>query len=156
MKFKRPFSLRRLTLALTALVAVLMPSLSSANVSVAWQTDYKQALAQAAQEHKQVLLDFTGSDWCPYCIQMDKEVLGKPDFKKYAEQNLILVKLDFPQKKQLPAQETAQNRALQKQYTIDGFPTYVLLNSSGKEINRQEGSLDGGPSAFIEWAQAKK
>jgi protein disulfide-isomerase len=154
MKFNNRFCVIRLTLVLTALVACF--NLSSANETAAWQTDYKQALAQAAKEHKQVLLDFTGSDWCPFCIQMDREVLEKPEFMKYADQNLILVKLDFPRKKHLPTEEIAQNRALQKQYSIDGYPTYVLLNSAGKEINRQEGSLDGGPSAFIGWARAKK
>jgi protein disulfide-isomerase len=154
MKFNNRFSLIRLTLVLTAFVACF--NLSSANETAAWQTDYKQALAQAAKEHKQILLDFTGSDWCPFCIQMDREVLEKPEFMKYADQNLILVKLDFPRKKQLPTEEIAQNRALQKQYSIDGYPTYVLLNSAGKEVNRQEGALDGGPSAFIGWARAKK
>src|SRR6266550_2134821 len=77
-----------------------------------WQTDYKQALALAAREKKNVLLDFTGSDWCPYCIQMAKEVLNRPEFEKFATDNLILVKIDFPRKKQLPPAEREQNHKL--------------------------------------------
>ena len=118
-----------------------------------WQTDYKQALAQAAKEKKQVLLDFTGSDWCPYCVQMDKEVLNQPDFKTFAANKLILVKLDFPRKKQLPPVEAEQNQKLQEEYAIEGFPTYVLLDSAGKEVRREVGYLEGGPKEFIKWAE---
>ena len=116
-----------------------------------WQTDYAQALALAAKEKKQVLLNFTGSDWCPYCVQMDKEVLNQPDFNTFAANKLILVKLDFPRKKQIP--EAEQNRKLQQEYAIEGFPTYVLLDPAGKEMRRQVGYLEGGPSEFIKWAK---
>ncbi len=117
-----------------------------------WQTDYKQALAQAAKEKKRVLLDFTGSDWCPYCVQMDKEVLNQPDFKAFAANKLILVKLDFPRRKQMPPAEAEQNQKLQQEYAIEGFPTYVLLDPAGKEVRRQVGYLEGGPKEFIKWA----
>jgi protein disulfide-isomerase len=119
-----------------------------------WQTDYKQALAEAAIEKKQVLLDFTGSDWCPYCVQMDKEVLNQPDFKTFAANKLILVKLDFPRRKQIPPAEAQQNQKLQEEFAIEGFPTYVLLDPAGKELRRQVGYLEGGPGEFIKWAQA--
>jgi thioredoxin-related protein len=118
-----------------------------------WQTDYKQALVEAAQENKRVLLDFAGSDWCPACIQMDKDVLNQPDFKKFAASNLILVKLDYPRRKQLPPAEAEQNRKLQQKFTIEGFPTYVLLDPSGKEVRRQLGYLEGGPTEFIKWVR---
>jgi protein disulfide-isomerase len=118
-----------------------------------WQTDYKQALAQAAKEKKNVLLDFTGSDWCPYCTQMDKEVLSRPEFEKFAEKNLILVKLDFPRRKQLPPAESEQNHKLGRQFAIEGYPTYVLVDPTGKEVRRQVGYLEGGPKEFIKWAQ---
>ena len=118
-----------------------------------WQTDYKQALAQAAQENKRVLLDFTGSDWCPFCVRMDKEVFNQREFKKFAASNLILVKLDFPRRKQLPPAEAEQNRKLQQKFDVEGFPTYVLLDPSGKEVRRQLGYLEGGPSEFVKWAR---
>ena len=119
-----------------------------------WQTDYKQALAQAAQEKKRVLLDFTGSDWCPYCVQMDKEVLTRPEFKAFAAHKLILVKLDFPRKKKMSPAEAEQNLKLQQKFTIEGFPTYVLLDPAGTEMRRQVGYLEGGPKEFIKWAQS--
>jgi protein disulfide-isomerase len=119
-----------------------------------WQTDYKQALVEAAKEDKQVLLDFTGSDWCPYCVRMDKEVLNQPDFKTFATNKLILVKLDFPRRKQIPPAEAEQNQKLQEEFAIEGFPTYVLLDPAGKEVRRQVGYLEGGPREFIKWAQA--
>ena len=119
-----------------------------------WQTNYKLALEQAAKEKKKVLLDFTGSDWCPYCVQMDKEVLNQPEFKTFAAENLILVKLDFPRRKQLPAGESEQNHRLGQQFSIEGFPTYILLDPTGKEVRRQVGYLQGGPKAFIGWARA--
>jgi thioredoxin-related protein len=120
-----------------------------------WQTNYKQALAQAAKENKQVLLDFTGSDWCIYCVQMDREVLSKSQFENFASKNLVLVKLDYPQKKKLPPSEMQQNDQLQQQYSIEGYPTYVLLNPRGKEVKRVVGYVDGGPSAFIKWIEGK-
>ena len=119
-----------------------------------WQTDYKQALVQAAKEKKRLLLDFTGSDWCPYCVQMEKEVLTQPDFKVYAAHKLILVKLDFPRKKQMPPAESEQNQKLQQEFAIEGFPTYVLLDPAGTEMRRQVGYLEGGPKEFIKWAQS--
>lgn len=119
-----------------------------------WQTNYKQALEQAAKEKKNVLLDFTGSDWCPYCVQMDREVLSQPEFKTFAAENLILVKLDFPRRKQLSPGESEQNHRLGQQFSIEGFPTYILLDPTGKEVKRQVGYLQGGPKVFIGWARA--
>jgi protein disulfide-isomerase len=119
-----------------------------------WQTDYKQALAQAAKEQKHVLLNFTGSDWCPFCIQMEKEVLTQADFKVFAARKLILVKLDFPRRKQMPPAEAEQNQKLQQEFAIEGFPTYVLLDTAGTEVRRQVGYLEGGPKEFIKWAQS--
>src|SRR6516225_5358717 len=118
-----------------------------------WLTNYEQALAQAAKEKKSVLIDFTGSDWCPYCIQMDKEVLDQPEFIEFAKNNLVLLKLDFPRRKKLPPEEKEQNQKLGEQFTIVGFPTYVLVNPTGKELKRQIGYVEGGPKKFIEWVK---
>jgi thioredoxin-related protein len=152
-------SLKIRSLARTAAFVILaftpFFSLRAAADANRWQTDYKQALAQAAKEKKQVLLDFTGSDWCPYCIQMDREVLNKSQFESFASKNLVLVKLDYPRRKKLPANESQQNDQLQQQYSIEGYPTYVLLDSQGKEVKRVVGYVDGGPSAFIKWIEGK-
>lgn len=118
-----------------------------------WQTDYKAALAQAAKENKPVLLDFTGSDWCGWCIRLDKETFSQPEFQSFAKKNLVLVEVDFPNNKPQPANIKKQNEELQKQYNVEGFPTLVLLNSQGKEIARNPGYLPGGPKAFISWVE---
>jgi len=119
-----------------------------------WLTNYEQALAQAAKEKKSVLIDFTGSDWCPYCIQMDKEVLDQPEFIEFAKNNLVLLKLDFPRRKKLPPQEKEQNHKLGEQFEVEGYPTYILVDPTGKELKRQVGYLEGGPKTFIKWAKS--
>src|SRR5215471_3649400 len=143
------------TVALMTLAFAPVFSLRAATDANLWQTNYQQALAQAAKENKQVLLDFTGSDWCPPCMKMQREVLSTPQFESFASKKLVLVKLDYPRQKKLPANELQQNDQLQQQYSIEGFPTYVLLDSRGKEVKRVVGYVDGGPSAFIKWIEGK-
>ncbi len=115
-----------------------------------WQTDLTKAQAQAKAEHKMVLLDFTGSDWCGWCIKFKKEALDTDDFKTYAAQNLVLVEVDFPHKKNQSADLKQANDALKTRFDVNGFPTFVVLNQDGKEIGRQEGYAKGGAAAFIE------
>ena len=110
-------------------------------------------MAEASQQNKQVLLNFSGSDWCAPCIKMDQEVFSRKQFAEYASKNLILVKLDFPRRKKLLPDQKAQNEQMAKKYAIQGFPTYVLVNASGKEIRRQEGYLEGGTTQFLKWAR---
>ena len=116
-----------------------------------WKTDFAQARAAAADSKRFMLLDFTGSDWCPWCIRMDKEVFERPAFADFAAKHLVLVKLDFPRSKPQPAVEKLQNEQLAQKFGIQGYPTYVLLDSTGNEVRRQEGYLPGGPAEFIRW-----
>jgi protein disulfide-isomerase len=116
---------------------------------LAWSTDVSQAVAKAKAENKLVLLDFTGSDWCSWCIKFKKDALETKQFQDYAAKNLVLVELDFPQNKQQPAELKAANEALGEKYKVDGYPTFVVLNKDGKEIGRQEGYKEGGAKAFI-------
>lgn len=118
-----------------------------------WGTDYKAALEQAAKANKPVLLDFTGSDWCGWCIKLDKETFSKPEFKSFAEKNLVLVEVDFPNSKPQSAAVKKQNEELQAKFGVEGFPTLVLLNSEGKEIARNVGYLAGGPKGLIGWVE---
>ncbi len=113
-----------------------------------WTTSYRTALAQARDENRQVLLFFTGSDWCGWCKRLDAEVFSTAEFKAHAKKELILVKLDFPQQVPQSAQLKQQNAQLQKQYQIEGYPTIVVLDSRGKTIG-QLGYQPGGPKAFI-------
>ncbi len=133
------------------ILSAIMLASSTLFAGDGWQTDYKAALEQAAKENKPVLIDFTGSDWCGWCIKMQKDTFSQQAFKDFAAKNLILVELDFPNSKPQSAEIKKQNAELQKKYGVDGFPTLVLLNSKGKEIARNPGYLAGGPSAFIEW-----
>ena len=115
---------------------------------VEWQTDLPKAQAQASTEKKLVMLDFTGSDWCGWCIKLHKEVFSKPAFVEYARKNLVAVEVDFPHKKQLaPAQKKA-NGDLARKYKIEGYPTIIVLDGQGNKVG-ELGYMAGGPSAFI-------
>lgn len=114
-----------------------------------WVADLPKALEQARAENKLVLLDFSGSDWCVWCIKFDDDVLSKPEFGTYARSNLIMVLVDFPKAKKEAEEVEKRNAELQAKFKVQGFPTYVVLNSQGKEVGRQVGFLSGGPPAFI-------
>ena len=113
-----------------------------------WLTDAPKAQAQAKKENKLVLLDFTGSDWCGWCIKLKGEVFDLKEFKDYADKHLVLVEVDFPRKKQLSADQKKANNALQEQYKIQGYPTIIVLNGEGKKVG-ELGYVKGGPKAFI-------
>ncbi len=129
-------------------LAVLSLLTSAALAAAGWGDDYEKAVAQAKAEKKMVLLDFTGSDWCGWCIKLDKEVFSKADFKAYAKDNLVLVEVDFPQGKKLPKKVVEQNEKLQKEHSVRGYPTIVVLNPEGKKVG-QLGYMEGGPKAFL-------
>ncbi len=131
-------------------------SIVSSHSAEAWATDYSAALAQAGNEQKLVLLDFTGSDWCTWCMKLDKDVFSKPEFEKFAATNLVLVKLDFPARKALPDTLKTQNHTLATKFGVEGFPTLVLVDAAGKEVGRHVGYLSGGPDSFIKWVEKAK
>jgi thioredoxin-related protein len=120
-----------------------------------WQTDYEQALASAKAANKCVLLDFTGSDWCGPCIQLNKAVFSKKAFLDYAKKNLVLVTLDYPRRKTLPEKIIKQNERLAQQYNIDqsGYPTVILLDPSGKTLGQLEGYSGERPADIIAWVE---
>ena len=114
-----------------------------------WLTDYKKAQQEAKTNNKLLLLNFTGSDWCGYCVQLDRAILSKPQFKDYASKNLVLVEVDFPRRKMQSADVKMQNATLAQHYQIEGFPTIVVLNGEGQKVWRYDGLFGGGPEAFI-------
>jgi protein disulfide-isomerase len=120
-----------------------------------WQTDYEQALATAKAARKCVLLDFTGSDWCGPCIEMNKVVFSKAAFQNYAKKNLVLVEVDYPRIKRLPAKVVKQNEHLMQQYGIEksGYPTVILLNPDGKILGQLEGYSGELPADIIAWVE---
>lgn len=120
--------LAALTLAGSALV-----STAFANTLEGWSTDLEQAFKDAKEKDKPVLVEFTGSDWCPPCIRMRKEVFSKKEFVDAASDKFILVELDFPRgDKELKE----KNDPYAKQYKIEGFPTVILFDSEGDEFSR--------------------
>jgi thioredoxin-related protein len=125
------------------------PDSAVAAAKSGWLTSYDQAQKEAQAKNRLLLMDFTGSDWCGWCIMLDKEVFSKPEFKEYASKNLVLLELDFPRRKQMPAETVAQNERLLMKYGIQGFPTVVVFDSSGKPLGAL-GYTAGGPQAFIE------
>jgi thioredoxin-related protein len=121
-----------------------------------WETNYTAALEQAAKQDKMVLLDFTGSDWCGWCIKLQKDTFSKPEFQKFAAESLVLLELDFPRNKVQGDELKKQNEELAEKFGIQGFPTLVLLDPQGKEAARNVGYLQGGPEAFIQWVESAR
>ena len=131
-------------------LAVLALSLTQALARTpdGWTDDYAKAMAQAKTEKKFVLLDFTGSDWCGWCMKLDKEIFDKAEFKSFAKDTMVLVKVDFPQSTPISEKTKKQNAKLQQQFGVSGYPTLFLLNGEGKQV-WTGGYMEGGPSAFI-------
>jgi thioredoxin-related protein len=139
-------------------LAGLFLCLTSGAFAAEWQTDYAKALEKAKVENKRVLLDFTGSDWCGPCIELRKRVFSRPEFRTYADKNLVVVEIDYPQRKKQSAELKQQNERLSKQYGIDakGFPTIVLLDPKGK-VMREFTGYDGEPIGdVIAWIEGRK
>ena len=133
---------------LTGILAMLVLTSTLALAKDGWGEDYDKGLAQAKADKKLVLLDFTGSDWCGWCIKLDKEVFSQAEFGEYAKKNLVLVELDYPRGKEQTKEIKAQNEKLQKEYKIEGYPTIIVLNAEGKKVG-ELGYQPGGPKAFI-------
>ncbi|MBU0478833.1 thioredoxin family protein [bacterium] len=114
-----------------------------------WIHDYDQALKDAKKYSRPILINFTGSDWCGWCIRLKEEVFSKPAFKNYASNNLILLELDFPRRKPQPPKIKKQNNDLAKKYKIRGYPTIILIDHKGNVIART-GYRRGGPDKYIE------
>jgi thioredoxin-related protein len=136
-------------LIFSVLTASIFFSDQVARAESGWLDDYKKAQEEAKAGNKILLLNFTGSDWCGWCIKFDRDVLSRPQFKEYARNNLVLVELDFPRVKTQSAELQKQNRQLAQQYEVVGFPTIIALNSDGQKLWEYDGYFAGGPEAFI-------
>lgn len=134
---------------LLTLVAAVAIS-AGAFAAEGWLTDFEKAKAQAKAENKHILIDFSGSDWCGWCIKLDKEVFQKDEFKKYADEKLVLMLADFPSDKSKQSEETVkQNEKLAKEFGVRGFPTVFVLAPDGSTVGKT-GYQAGGPDAYIE------
>ena len=128
-----------------------------------WNDDLTKAIPASISANKPLLLFFTGSDWCGWCMRLKREVFAFEEFKKWTDDNVILVELDFPRRKQLPANIAQQNRELQQIFQVRGYPTVWLVTpqivnsedpeNPGNKINFLKlgslGYVAGGPSKWI-------
>ncbi len=133
---------------LASLLLALTVSISTA-AGDEWMTDFEAAKQKAAAENKDLLVNFTGSDWCSWCIKLVDEVFKHDAFKKGVADNFVLVELDFPQdKSKLDESTQKQNEMLQEKYSIQGFPTILLLDDQGRPY-AQTGYQAGGPEKYL-------
>jgi protein disulfide-isomerase len=114
----------------------------------AWLTDFDAARTQAQAENKMLLINFTGSDWCPPCLMLHREVFSQPEFVEYAASHLVLLEVDFPRTKEQTGAQKAANEKLAERFGIYGFPTVIVLDPRGKKVG-ELGYMQGGPEAFI-------
>jgi thioredoxin-related protein len=113
-----------------------------------WLTDSATAYHQARAENKSVLFNFTGSDWCGWCKRLQSEVFSRPEFDSFANDNLVLVEVDFPKSKQLTPAQIKANDALASAFNIRGYPTILLVDGYGKVIGRT-GYQPGGAKMYV-------
>lgn len=126
----------QLTFPLCLLTAVLSAA------EPVWLTDLDAAKAQGVKENKPVLVDFTGSDWCPPCKSLHKVVFESPEFAAVATR-YVLVELDFPRNKPQSPELKAKNREWQKKYAVNSFPTILLLDAKSGEAYGRIGGFGG-------------
>ena len=147
-----------LSIGTTTTAQALNNSSSTDNYSASipgWLVDVQVANVESAKTGKPILANFTGSDWCGWCKKLRREVFDTPEFKKWAEENVILLELDFPRKFQLPNDIKQQNAQLQKAFGVRGYPTLWIFtlsnNDQGQMTITSYGSLGyqaGGPKAW--------
>ena len=123
----------------------------SKSVPSGWGEDFAAAQKAAAAGDKFILLAFSGSDWCGWCVKMDKEVYSDKKFIRAAKKDFELVLIDSPQDKSiLSPLAKKQNPGLLKKYGIRGFPCSILVHPDGTEAKRFGGYQRGGPEAFLQ------
>ena len=146
-KFALLFAVAAVALGVSAFVVA--PT-STDTDGISWTTDYQAAVQQAADENKEILLFFTGSDWCGWCKRFDKDVLSKQEFIDYANENLVCVVLDDPRYTQIDQDLLAQTHNLARKYGVRGYPSFRLLDAQENLLHSMNGYQQGGPQAFID------
>ncbi len=134
---------------------LILGSLTIQAQELTWQTDMNKAMEISKKSKKPLLLFFTGSDWCGWCIRLQKEVLKTPEFAKWANENVVLVELDFPRRTPQQPEIQRQNQELQQTFGVQGYPTVWFVNATKKDgkINLEKlgstGYVAGGPSVWL-------
>lgn len=117
--------------------------------SIQWLTDFDEATRRARAEQKPLFILFEGSDWCPWCMRLENEVLQDPTFSQNLQEKFIFVNLDFPRRKPQPPELAKQNQQLKQQYSVKGFPTVLILDPQQKQIGTT-GYRSGGAKAYVD------
>jgi thioredoxin-related protein len=134
---------------------LVLGSLTIQAQELTWHTDMNKAMEVSKKTKKPLLLFFTGSDWCGWCIRLQKEVLKTPEFAKWAKDNVVLVELDFPRRTAQQPEIQKQNMELQQALGVRGYPTVWFVNATKKDgkINLEQigstGYVAGGPTAWL-------
>lgn len=136
---------------------LLVSTFSNAQELV-WHTDVNKAISESNKSKKPLLLFFTGSDWCGWCIRLQQEVFTQPDFKKWAKNNVVLLELDFPRRTAQDEKLKIQNGQIQQVFGVRGYPTiwFVKAQLENEKINFTQlgsvGYVAGGPEKWLESA----
>ena len=139
--------MKRLILSLPLLA--LLSTGTALAAKEGWSEDFAASCKQAAETKKDLLIDFTGSDWCGWCIKLDEEVFSHDEFKDGVKDKFVLVELDYPHNTSKLSKETIkQNEELQKKYSIEGYPTILLCDATGKPYAKT-GYEQGGPVKYV-------
>lgn len=132
----------------------LLLTVASSGAAVTWLTDYEAARKQAAQEGKDLLLEFTGSDWCPPCMQLKQEVFDVEVFQEWVADKFVLVRFDFPRDDSaLSEEQKKQNEANADAYLIEGYPTVVLADAQGRPYATTS-YQSGGAESYVRHLEA--
>ena len=126
---------------------------SGSNDSLFWETNLEVALQKASKENKAVLVNFTGSDWCQWCFKLNDEVFKQKEFEDYAEENLVLVKVDFPKKIEQSMETKMYNQQLAQKFGVQGFPTIILFDKLGQPVAKT-GYQDGGAANYVRYLES--
>ena len=132
---------RKIVCALCALfcASALFGGATGATTPPGWLDDYREAQDQSNRLNRPILLLLTGSDWCPHCIRLRREILLTPEFKRFAADRLVLLFSDSPSQVKLSPLLTEQNRQFSEKYRVDGVPCTLIIDSTGRELGRISG-----------------
>ncbi|MFI1742908.1 thioredoxin family protein [Thalassobellus sediminis] len=149
--------MKRIIILLLLTVSVFLKGFAQEDLT--WHTDMDKAYEIATKENKPLLLFFTGSDWCGWCIKLQNEVLKTADFKKWAKDNVVLVELDFPKRKVLDQKLQIQNAQMQRMFQVRGYPSIHFAKPEKAEDGKKSlsklgstGYVRGGATKWLEVA----